>query len=73
MRWLRIDVPYETQTRAGYYAERTVDVHLLESLYLSKEDLEAMRELGVAIGLQTNVGTLWAQEPGRNFRMEREP
>jgi hypothetical protein len=33
--------------------------------YQPQEGAEAQR-YGVAVGIETNVGTLWAQEPGDN-------
>jgi hypothetical protein len=34
---------------------------------LSDADLAVVKLRGVAVGLDTNVGTIWAQESGANF------
>jgi hypothetical protein len=63
----RIELPFDHSELRGFIQLRYVDVHAIENLHLSKDDLAATLAEGIAVGLDTNVGTLWAQEPGHNF------
>ncbi len=66
LRWERLELARHDETRRGYFAERRIDVYELSRIRLSTGDLEAVRTLGIAVGLDTNRGTIWAQEPGSN-------
>jgi hypothetical protein len=63
----RFELSYQSEGRRGYYGERRFDRSELRGTKLSTCDLEAVRSLGVAVGLDTNVGTVWAQNAGGNF------
>lgn len=65
-RTVRIELPFLHGRRTGYYAERTLDVH---GTTLRNDALVVSR--GVAVGLETNVGTIWAQERGDDFPIVR--
>ncbi len=61
-RTVRLELPYAHTRRAGYYGQRVIDV------YEATVRLDALAvERGVAVGLDTNVGTVWAQDPGDDF------
>jgi hypothetical protein len=64
-RWVRVPLTYQHTARAGYYGQIAVDVYSLGPARVA--DLDTLERLGVAVGLDTNVGTLWAQDPGANF------
>lgn len=63
--WESHGLPYAGQTRAGYYGEIVIDIH--GSDWIRGLDVQAAVEYGVAVGLDTNVGPIWAQGPGENF------
>ena len=67
--WESHAVPYWAESRAGYYAQIVIDVHRTD--WLHGLDVQAAIEHGVAIGLDTNVGTVWAQGPGENHPVVR--
>jgi hypothetical protein len=62
---VRVPLTYQHTARAGYYGQIAVDVYSLGPARVA--DLDTLERLGVAVGLDTNVGTLWAQDPGANF------
>jgi len=65
-RTVRVELPYAHTRRAGYYGERTIDV------YEATQRLDTLAvERGAAVGLDTNVGTIWAQDPGDDFPITR--
>ena len=65
-RTVRIPLPYAHTRRVGYYGERAIDVY---EATLRLDTLSVER--GVAVGLDTNVGTIWAQDPGDDFPITR--
>lgn len=67
VRWERIALHYRGQLSRGYFAERRLDVYDVSGVKLSEADLTLTRGLGVALGLETNVGTIWLQSTGDNF------
>ncbi len=58
---------YKNSVRVGYFGERLVDRYVLENLRL--DTLEVSK--GIAVGLDTNVGTLWAQALNQDFPIVR--
>lgn len=55
------------------YNQRTEvvgDKHRLDGLRLTEADLEQVLLHGVAVGFDTNRGTLWAQDADQNFPVE---
>ncbi|MCB9526158.1 MAG: hypothetical protein H6702_22665 [Myxococcales bacterium] len=64
LQWSGHAVPWSHISRHGYYAELTADVHQTE--WLRGVDLATIEAEGVAVGLDTNVGLIWAQAPGEN-------
>lgn len=64
LQWQGHAVPWDRLSRHGYYSELTADVH--ETDWLRGVDLDAIEAEGVAVGLDTNVGLVWAQAPGAN-------
>jgi hypothetical protein len=65
--WERRELAYRGQSQRGYMALRPVDLYGLASTKLSSGDLQAVLAEGVAVGLDSNVGTIWAQDAGKNF------
>lgn len=66
--WERHPLTYRGPGREGFYGERKVDQYELDAL--QNVDRRALEQYGVAVGLETNVGTLWAQDPGDNQKVE---
>lgn len=54
-------------------SERVGDKHLLQGLRLSEADLQQVLAHGIAAGLDTNRGTVWAQHAGQNFSVDEAP
>jgi hypothetical protein len=65
--WERLDLRYTGPGRHGYFGERRFDTYAVDAVRLTDEDLSLVLEHGVAVGFDTNVGTVWAQEPGENY------
>ena len=66
--WERVELGFMHRSYRGYISLRWVDVYgTKDPLAMSEDDLAAVVKEGVAIGLETNVGTVWAQHEGRNF------
>jgi hypothetical protein len=63
--WESVALRYTGTFTAGYYGQERRDRYELAASRAI--DLATVQRLGVAVGLETNVGTLWAQEPGQNF------
>jgi hypothetical protein len=55
--------------------ERVGDKHVLRGLRLSEADLQQVLARGIAVGLDTNRGTVWAQDADQNFTVDesRDP
>lgn len=68
--WESHAVPYASQSRAGYYGQIVIDVH--RTGWVDGLDVDAAIEHGVAVGLDTNIGPVWAQGPGENFPVVRD-
>lgn len=68
VRWERVDLRYRGQSSRGYYGQIRIDRYETEGVKLSEKDLAAALSLGVAAGIDSNVGTIWAQDHGANFR-----
>jgi hypothetical protein len=62
-RTLRVDLAYKYTAPGGYYGERAVDTYVLEGFRVD----ELVPERGLAVGFDTNLGTIWAQDPDQNF------
>lgn len=69
VRWERQTPKYKGVTLRGYYAERRLDMYELDAQRMSEADFKLAREHGIAVGMDTNVGTIWAQTPGKNFEV----
>lgn len=67
--WESVDLRYSGQTRRGYFAEIPIDLHDSGSIW--GVDWPTLSANGVAIGLTTNLGIIWAQEEGRNLAVSR--
>lgn len=71
VRWERIDLPHTGGERYDdYYNYNTAkvrDLYQVKGVKLSATDLEAVLEFGIAVGMESNVGTIWAQDVGKNF------
>lgn len=63
--WESVPLRFAGTFSAGYYGQERRDRYELAATVAL--DLATVQRLGVAVGLETNVGTLWAQEPGQNF------
>lgn len=63
----RIELPFTGSRTTGYIQLRQIDVHGVTGVHVSEEAYTASSAQGIAIGLETNVGTLWAQAPGHDF------
>jgi hypothetical protein len=63
----RVELPFDHSELQGFISLYWVDVHQNERLRISTDDLDAVRAEGIAVGLDTNVGTVWAQRPGETF------
>ncbi len=63
--WESVPLRYVATMSAGYYGQERRDRYELGATVAL--DLATAQRLGVAVGLETNVGTLWAQQPGQNF------
>lgn len=68
--WESVDLRYSGQTRRGYFAEIPIDLHDSGSIW--GVDWPTLQANGVAIGLNTNLGIVWAQEEGRNLAVSRK-
>jgi hypothetical protein len=67
--WESVDLRYSGQTRRGYFAEIPIDLHDSGSIW--SVDWATLQANGVALGLTTNLGVIWAQEEGRNLAVVR--
>ena len=63
--WETVPLRYAGTSSAGYYGQERRDRYELATPRAI--DLATVQRLGVAVGLETNVGTLWAQDLGQNF------
>jgi hypothetical protein len=66
--WLdRIEMPFDHRSLVGTTALRWVDVHSLKDVHLSMDDLSLVRSQGIAVGLDTNLGTVWPRNGSLKF------
>lgn len=66
--WERFDLAYDhTIDQGATLPNAREDVYTTTPIRLSSDQLEIVVAQGVAFGLDSNVGTIWAQDPGRNF------
>ena len=63
--WKRVEPGFEGSCIAGYYNRTFVDLHDAQAKNVSAA---AIQKYGVAFGVETNEGVIWAQEPGRNTK-----
>jgi hypothetical protein len=68
--WESHTLTWKASRMGGYYAQIRYDIH--ESGSIWGVDGPTLEQNGVAVGLNTNVGTLWAQQPGQNFPVTRK-
>lgn len=62
--WESVALRYVGTSPTGYYGQERLDRYELASA--RRIDLPTVQRLGVAVGMETNVGSLWAQSPDRN-------
>ncbi|PSM30743.1 hypothetical protein [Haliangium sp. UPWRP_2] len=67
--WESQPLRYSGQSRRGYYGEIVIDLHDSDSIW--GVDWPTLSRHGIAIGLDTNLGVIWAQEDGHNFAVTR--
>lgn len=67
--WESVGLRYSGQTRRGYFAEIPIDLHDSGSIW--GVDWATLQAHGVAIGIETNLGTIWAQDEGKNLAVVR--
>lgn len=63
--WHHTTDPREQQQSNGIPCDSGLDLY---SASLRNVDVGAVRQYGVAFGIDTNKGEFWLQEPGRNFK-----
>lgn len=66
--WEGHNLPYRYTSHHGYCGEKRSDRH--ETEWLPDLDVETIMELGVAFGMDTNVGLVWLQQPNENFPLQ---
>jgi len=60
--WWRHELEFAGPGREGFFGERDVDTYRLNTV--RGVDRAAVEKYGVLVGVDTNVGTAWAQQPG---------
>lgn len=68
--WESVALRYSGQTRRGYYGEIVIDLH--DSASIWNVDWPTLSRYGVAVGLDTNLGVIWAQNEGKNHAVTRK-
>lgn len=68
--WEGVSLRYSGETRRGYYGDIKIDLHDSGSIW--GVDLATLQANGVAVGLETNVGVVWAQPEGKNHPVTRK-
>jgi hypothetical protein len=63
VKWKRVDLGYETT-----FTDRANGDRIDEHAAYPAVDMETVREKGFAVGLETNKGTVWLQEPDDNWK-----
>jgi hypothetical protein len=63
VQWNRVDLGYLGSRLESPNGRKIVDEYMSTGML----DPAAARKYGIAVGLDTNVGTLWLQEPGKNI------
>lgn len=67
--WETVALRYSGQRRTGYYADVIIDLHDSGSIW--NVDWSTLSANGVAVGLDTNLGVIWAQDEGKNHPVIR--
>lgn len=67
--WENVPLRYSGQRRTGYYGTIVIDLHDSGSIW--NVDFATLSANGVAIGLESNLGVIWAQEEGKNHPVLR--
>lgn len=65
--WKKVDLAFEGSGIAGYYNRTFVDLH---GGTVKNVDAKAIAKYGVAFGVETNEGVIWAQGPGANTKAD---
>lgn len=68
--WESRSLRYSGERRRGYYGDIQIDLHDSGSIW--GVDFATLHANGVAIGLETNVGVIWAQPEGKNHPVVRK-
>lgn len=63
--WKKVDLGFNGSGVAAYYNRTFVDLH---GGTLKNVDAKAIAKHGVAFGVETNQGVIWAQGPGDNTK-----
>lgn len=63
--WKKVELGFEGQGIVGYYNRTLTDVH---DATVKSADAKAIAKYGVAFGMETNEGVVWAQAPGENTK-----
>jgi len=71
VQWQTQDLVHTGTSRTGYFGDQPVDDYALPKNV--KVDLDAVRQYGIAIGMHTNNGDVWAQQSGQNFKVTEQP
>lgn len=62
--WEKHALEFAGHGRAGYFGDQRTDEYVLPRGL--KIDAATVKSLGVAVGMDTNAGQVWAQRPGDN-------
>lgn len=68
--WRRVDLKYNGTSGTELGPHTDFHTHYVDSPFFSDAEVDAVRRSGVAFGLETNVGTVWLQDPGDNAKPE---
>jgi hypothetical protein len=70
--WERVPLTFAGTDTSGVHGLRNPEHQTRIDRYLAvgvfDVDTDAIRSHGIALGMDTNVGTVWAQAPGENLR-----
>lgn len=62
--WEKHALEFAGHGRAGYFGQQQTDEYVLPRSL--KVDAATVKKLGIAIGMDTSAGQVWAQAPGEN-------
>ena len=67
--WKREALQYQGSHLGGY-----IDLHSIDSYELNARDVnrDLVARYGIALGMDTNHGTVWLQQPGQNVIPQKE-